>query len=293
VRRAGDVIPEVVEVLLARRPGDARVFRMPTTCPSCGATVEREGADHVCPSGLACPAQLEAHLVHFAAPEAMDITGLAAATIRQLIERGLVTSLADLYALTPIDFAGLDGFAEKSIENMMAALEASKRPRLDRFLFALGIEHFGETVARATAMDFESLDPLMDGPSVERLQQIHGIGPEVAESVAHFFASKRNRKVLERLLQAGVKPVHEVRVKGPQPLAGQVVVFTGTLESLTRPEAQKRAEDAGARVASAISKRVTLVVAGPGAGSKLDEARRIRTIKIVDEAGFLKRVGGK
>ena len=173
----------------------------------------------------------------------------------------------------------------------MAALEASKRPRLDRFLFALGIEHVGETVARLLAEHFGALAPLMEA-TAEDLQQIHGIGPEVAESVAHFFAGKRNRKVLDRLLRAGMQPVHEARVKGPQPLAGQVMVFTGGLEGLTRPEAQKRAEDAGARIASAISKRVTLVVAGPGAGSKLDEARKLK-LEVIDEAEFLKRVGGK
>jgi DNA ligase (NAD+) len=221
----------------------------------------------------------------------MDIAGMGDKTVRQLLSRGLVRDLADLYTLTPIDFATLEGFAEKSIENMMAALEASKRPRLDRFLFALGIEHVGETVARLLAEHFGALAPLMEA-TAEELQAIHGIGPEVAESLAHFFASRRNRKVLERLQKSGVKPVHEARPKGPQPLAGQVVVFTGGLESLTRPEAQKRAEEAGARIATAISKRVTLVVAGPGAGSKLDEARKHK-IEVIDEAGFLKRVGGK
>jgi len=292
VRRAGDVIPEVVEVLKEKRPRGARAFAMPAACPVCGAPVEREGAAHVCTNGLSCPAQLEGHVIHFAARGAMDITGMGDKTVRQLIERGLVRNLADLYALTPIDFAGLEGFAGKSIENMMTALEASKRPRLDRFLFALGIEHVGETVARLLADHFGALAPLLEA-TAEDLQTIHGIGPEVAESLAHFFASKRNRKVLDWLLGSGVRPVHEVRVKGPQPLAGHVVVFTGGLESLTRPEAQKRAEDAGARIASAISKRVTLVVAGPGAGSKLDEARKIKTLEIIDEGEFLKRVGGK
>jgi DNA ligase (NAD+) len=291
VRRAGDVIPEVVEVLKEKRPSGTSAFAMPAKCPVCGAAVEREGAYHVCTNGLSCPAQIEGHVIHFAARGAMDIAGLGGKTAKQLIEQGLVKDLADVYALTPIDFAALDGFAGKSIENMMAALEASKRPRLDRFLFALGIEHVGETVARLLAEHFGALAPLMEA-TAEDLQQIHGIGPEVAESAAHFFASKRNRKVLDRLLRAGIKPVHEAREKGPQPLAGQVMVFTGGLEGLTRPEAQKRAEDAGARIASAISKRVTLVVAGPGAGSKLDEARKLR-LAVIDEAEFLKRVGGK
>jgi DNA ligase (NAD+) len=291
VRRAGDVIPEVVEVLKQKRPRGTTAFAMPAKCPVCGAAVEREGAHHVCTNGLSCPAQLEGHVIHFAARGAMDIAGLGEKTVKQLIEQGLVRDLADVYALTPIDFAALEGFAGKSIENMVAALEASKRPRLDRFLFALGIEHVGETVARLLAEHFGALGPLMEA-TAEDLQQIHGIGPEVAESVAHFFASTRNRKVIERLLRAGIKPVHETRVKGPQPLAGQVMVFTGGLEGLTRPEAQKRAEDAGARIASAISKRVTLVVAGPGAGSKLDEARKLR-LEVIDEAEFLRRVGGK
>jgi DNA ligase (NAD+) len=291
VRRAGDVIPEVVEVLMERRPRGTTAFAMPAKCPVCGAAVEREGAYHVCTNGLSCLAQLEGHVIHFAARGAMDIAGLGEKTVKQLIEQGLVKDLADVYALTPIDFAALEGFAEKSIENMMAALEASQQPRLDRFLFALGIEHVGETVARLLAEHFGALAPLMEA-TAEDLQQIHGIGPEVAESTAHFFASKRNRKVIERLLRAGVKPVHEARVKGPQPLAGQVMVFTGGLEGLTRPEAQKRAEDAGARIASVISKRVTLVVAGPGAGSKLDQARKLK-LEVIDEAEFLRRVGGR
>jgi DNA ligase (NAD+) len=291
VRRAGDVIPEVVEVLKEKRPRGTAAFAMPAKCPVCGAPVEREGAYHVCTNGLSCLAQLEGHVIHFAARGAMDIAGLGEKTVKQLIEQGLVKDLADVYALTPIDFAALEGFAERSIENMMAALEASKRPRLDRFLFALGIEHVGETVARLLAGHFGALAPLMEATAGD-LQQIHGIGPEVAESVGHIFASRRNRKVIERLLRAGITPVHEARVKGPQPLAGQVMVFTGGLEGLTRPEAQKRAEAAGARIASAISKRVTLVVAGPGAGSKLDEARKLK-LAIIDEAEFLKRIGGK
>lgn len=291
VRRAGDVIPEVVEVLKEKRPRGTSAFAMPAKCPVCGAPVEREGAYHVCTNGLSCLAQLEGHVIHFAARGAMDVTGLGERTVKQLIEQGLVKDLADVYGLTPLDFAALEGFAEKSIENMMAALEASKRPRLDRFLFALGIEHVGETVARLLAEHFGALAPLLEA-TAEDLQQIHGIGPEVAESVAHFFASRRNRKVLDRLLGSGIQPVHEARPKGPQPLAGQIVVFTGGLESMTRPEAQKKAEDAGARIASAMSKKVTLVVAGPGAGSKLDEARKLK-LEIVDEAEFLKRIGSR
>ena len=289
VRRAGDVIPEVVEVLPEARPAGTARFELPMKCPVCGSEVVREGAAHRCTNGLACPAQLERHLVHFTQRGAMDIAGLGERTVSQLLEKKLVADLADLYALTPIDLVQLEGFAEKSIENLLAALEASKTPRLDRFLFALGIEHVGETVARLLADHFGSLAALREA-TPEQLTQIHGIGDEVAESVHHFFANARNRKVLDRLLKAGVKPVAEERPSGPRVLDGVVIVFTGGLESMPRPDAQRLAERHGARVAGSISKKVTLVVAGPGAGSKLDDARRLG-IETIDEATFLARVG--
>jgi DNA ligase (NAD+) len=289
VRRAGDVIPEVVEVLVDQRPRGTKPWTMPSKCPVCGAPVAKTGAYHVCTNGLACPAQLHGHIVHFCARGAMDITGLGDKTVRQLLERGLVKTLADIYQLTPIDLAGLDGFAEKSIENLLAAIEASKRPRLDRFLFALGIDHVGETVAGLLAERHRSVEKLFD-VSEEDLLAIHGIGEEVAKSVATFFHSARNRKVLEALLAAGVKPVAESRRQGPQPLEGETVVFTGTLESITRPEAARRAEAAGARIANGISRKVTLVVAGPGAGSKLDEAKKLG-LAVIDERAFLARIG--
>ncbi len=289
VRRAGDVIPEVVEVLPEQRPAHTKRFELPMKCPVCGSEVVREGAAHRCTNGLACPAQLERHLVHFTQRGAMDIAGLGEKTVSQLLEKKLVADLADLYALTPIDLVQLEGFAEKSIENLLAALEASKTPRLDRFLFALGIEHVGETVARLLADHFGSLAALREA-TPEALTHLHGIGDEVAESVHHFFANARNKKVLDRLLKAGVRPVAEERPSGPRVLDGVVIVFTGGLESMPRPDAQRLAERHGARVAGSISKKVTLVVAGPGAGSKLDDARRLG-IETIDEAAFLKRVG--
>jgi DNA ligase (NAD+) len=287
IRRAGDVIPEVVEVLKEHRPRGTEPFQMPRHCPVCKARVDRVGAYHLCTNGLACPAQLHAHLVHFA--WVVDIVGLGGKTVKQLLDLGLVKDLADIYRLTPIDLAGLEGFAEKSIEKLITAIENSKRPRLDRFLSALGIEHVGETVARLLADHYGSIEPLLDA-SVEDLQRIRGIGPEVAESVRHFFQSSRNRRVLERLQQAGVRPVAEKKTRGPQPLAGQVMVFTGGLERFSRPEAQRKAEAAGAVIASGISKKVTLVVAGPGAGSKLDEAKKLK-IPVIDEEQFLARIG--
>jgi len=287
IRRAGDVIPEVVEVLKDKRPRGAESFQMPRKCPVCSARVDRVGAYHLCTNGLSCPAQLHAHLAHFA--WVMDIVGLGGKTVKQLIEKGLVKDLADIYRLTPIDLAGLEGFAEKSISNLVEAIEASKRPRLDRFLSALGIEHVGETVARLLADHFGTLPPMLEATE-EDLQKIRGIGPEVADSVRRFFQSPRNRRVLERLEQAGVHPVHAPKRKGPQPLEGQVMVFTGGLERFSRPEAQRKAESLGATIASGISKKVTLVVAGPGAGSKLDEAHKLK-IEVIDEATFLERIG--
>lgn len=289
VRRAGDVIPEVVEVLLDKRPSGTKRFELPMKCPVCGSEVIREGAAHLCTNGLACPAQLERHIVHFTMRGAMDIAGLGEKTVQQLLAKELVKDLADLYALTPIHLVQLDGFAEKSIDNLLAALEASKKPRLDRFLFALGIEHVGDTVARLLADHFGALDKIREA-TPEQLTAIHGIGDEVAESVHHFFSNARNKKVLDRLLKAGVKPVAEARPEGPRVLDGVVIVFTGGLESMPRPDAQRLAERHGARVGGGISKKVTLVVAGPGAGSKLDDARRLG-IEVIDEAEFFKRIG--
>ena len=288
VRRAGDVIPEVVEVLKERRPKGATPFTLPDQCPVCGAVVVREGAAHLCTNGLSCPAQLERHIVHFTMRGAMDIVGLGGKTVAQLLEKKLVADLADIYALTPIDLSSLDGFAEKSIDNLLAAIETSKKPRLDRFLFALGIEHVGETVARLLADRYGALSGLMEATE-EELMTVHAIGPEVAASVHHFFSNPRNRKVLERLTKAGVRPQAEARAEGPRPLDGQLMVFTGGLESMPRTDAQRLAERAGARIAGTISRKVTLVVAGPGAGSKLDDATRLG-IPVIDEAEFLRRV---
>jgi DNA ligase (NAD+) len=184
----------------------------------------------------------------------MDIAGLGSKTVQQMLERKLVRDVADLYALTPIDLASLDGFAEKSIENLMAAIESSKRPRLDRLLYALGIEHVGDTVARLLAEHYGAIEPLYEA-SEDELQDIKGIGPEVADAVHRFFSNARNRKVLERLFAAGVKPVAEKKARGPQPLAGETIVFTGGLEAMSRPEAQRKAEALGRRTRAASARR--------------------------------------
>ncbi len=290
VRRAGDVIPEVVEVIVEKRPKSAKRFELPAKCPVCGGEVVRDGAAHVCTNGLACPAQLQGHIEHFVSRGAMDIVGLGGKTVAQLIEKSLVKNLADIYQLTPIDLAGLEGFAEKSIENLMQAIEASKKPRLDRFVYALGIPHVGSTLAKLLADHFGGLEKLTSADE-ETLLGIHGIGAEVAAAVSAFFGSARNRRVLERLKKAGVRPFVETHPQGQRPFAGEVMVFTGSLEAMSRPEAQRKAEDAGARIASGITRKVTLVVAGPGAGSKLDQAKKLG-LAVIDEPTFLARLEG-
>jgi DNA ligase (NAD+) len=292
VRRAGDVIPEVVEVILDDRPKAAKRIKLPDTCPVCGSEVIRDGAAHVCTNGLACPAQLQGHIEHFVSRGALDIDGLGGKTVAQLIEQGLVKDLADIFTLTPIDLTGLDGFAEKSIAKLIEAIESSRKPRLDRFIYALGIEHVGSTGARMFAEHFGALQPFMDADD-EDLQAIHGVGQEMAESVSAFFGNTRTRKVLARLEKAGVKPVHEKKKKSAsQPFAGETMVFTGSLEAMGRPQAQRKAEEAGARIAAGISKKITIVVAGPGAGSKLDKARKLG-LAVIDENEFLKRLGAE
>src|SRR5262249_34251813 len=189
------------------------------------------------------------HIVHFTMRGAMDIAGLGDKTVKQLLEKELVKDLSDIYQLTPIHLVQLEGFAEKSIEKLLDAIEASKRPRFDRFLFALGIEHVGDTVARLLADHFGSLAELREACQ-EELQQIRGIGPEVAASVHHFFSNPRNRKVLDRLLKAGVKPVIEERPEGPRVLDGEIVVFTGGLETMPRPDAERLGEGPGRALAS-------------------------------------------
>ena len=291
VRRAGDVIPEVVEVILKdARPRGAQPFVMPAACPVCGAPVEREGAAHVCTNGLACPAQLEGHIEHFVARGAMDITGLGGKTVRQLLDKKLVRDIADLYRLTPIDIAALDGFAEKSIDNLMAALENSKRPRLDRFLFALGIDHVGVDGGPAARRPRSRAWPCCARPTSRRCSRSTASGRRSPNRCTGSSRARATAKCSTGCTRPACGRWRRRSRAGPQPFAGEVMVFTGSLEVMTRPEAQRRAESAGARIASGISRKVTLVVAGPGAGSKLDEAVKLG-IPVIDEAAFHARLG--
>jgi DNA ligase (NAD+) len=282
VQRAGDVIPKVVKVV----EGVAgAAFAMPRTCPKCGTEVVREEGEVVsrCPN-FDCPAQLEGRIRHFAHRGGMDITGLGAKLVRQLVEKGMVRTVADLYALRESDLVPLERMAEKSAANLVAALERSKRRPLDRFLNALGIRHVGERIAGILAHRFPSLDALMQA-SEEDLLDVDEVGPEVAKSLKEFFERPQIRDGIRRLREAGVEPEAPARAESG-PLQGEVVVFTGTLTKLTREAAKARAAAAGAAVGSSVTARTTLVVAGEKAGSKLKKAEELK-IKVVDEDRFL------
>jgi DNA ligase (NAD+) len=288
LERAGDVIPYVVKVLTRKRTGHERRFHMPKACPVCGADVVRpEGEVAYRCIGLSCPAQLKQAVRFFGARGAMDIEGLGEKLVDQLVEEGLVRDLADLYHLDEARLAALERMGKKSAANLMAQLERSKATTLPRLLVGLGIRQVGEATAKALAEHFGSLERLMDA-SVEELQEVRDVGPEVAASIRRFFDEKQNRKVVQRLLAAGVRPAAVKRPKGP--LAGKKLVLTGALESMTRPEAQRRIEALGGRVVSSVSKETYFVVAGADPGSKLKKAGALG-VEVLDERRFLRLLG--
>ncbi|MEJ5297052.1 MAG: NAD-dependent DNA ligase LigA [Armatimonadota bacterium] len=293
IQRAGDVIPEVVSVVLDERPPDAKPFRMPDRCPACGAPVTREEGEAVARcTNYSCPAQRLERLVHFCSKGAMDMDGVGPATLAQMLEKGLVSEPADLYRLTAADLLQLDGVKEKLAENILQAISGSKRPPLDRFIFALGIRHVGEHVARILASRYRDIHTLMEA-SEKDLGGIDQIGPVIAREVATFFRDPRNRAAVERLLAAGVAPVGPPETGGVKqtPLTGKSVVFTGTLESMTREEAEALARRLGAEVKSSVSRSTDLVVAGEKAGSKLARAAELG-VRVVSEKEFLEMVKG-
>lgn len=288
VRRAGDVIPEVVRVVAEKRPRHARRFEMPARCPVCGSAVIRLADEAVarCTAGLYCPAQLKQSLLHFASRRAMDIEGLGEKLVDQLVERGLVRTLADLYRLDAEALAGLERMAEKSAANVASALERSKRTTLARFIYALGIRNVGESTARDLARQFPDLDDLM-AAGEEALQRVPDVGPVVAQSIARFFGEPRNRKVVEELVAAGIRFERVAAPRAAGGVAGRTFVLTGTLPHLTRDEAKSRIESGGGRVAGSVSKRTDYVVAGADPGAKYDKARELG-ITVLDEGGLLK-----
>ena len=305
VRRAGDVIPEVVGVmppegagLALGRPGGIAVpghrtvyvpnFKMPKTCPVCGSDVVREKgeANHRCTGGLFCPAQRKEAILHFAARRAMDIEGLGDKLVDQLVDANVIRTLPDLYRLGLTSLIALDRMAEKSAQNVLAALEKSKQTTLPRFLFGLGLRHVGEATAKDLARHFGTLDAIMDA-SVEQLLQVPDVGPVVARSLHTFFQQPHNREVVEQLRACGVTwPEGAPAERAPQVLAGKTVVLTGTLPTLSRDAAKDMLEAAGAKVAGSVSKKTSYVVAGEDAGSKLARAQELG-VPVLDEAGML------
>jgi len=285
VRRAGDVIPQVVSVLPDRRPRGARAFTMPTACPVCGSKVARDEGekDLRCTGGLVCPAQRKQALLHFAGRRALDIEGLGDKLVEQLVDEGLVRTPADLFKLGLGTIAALERMAEKSAANLVASLERARRTTLERFIYALGIRHVGESTARDLARHFGSLEAVMEA-SEDELLQVTDVGPVVAASIVRFFAEPHNREGVEQLRAAGVHwPEGKRQHRAVGPLAGKTVVLTGTLPHWTRDEARERIEAAGGKVSGSVSRKTDYVVAGDEAGSKLDKARELG-VPVIDEA---------
>ena len=284
VRRAGDVIPQIVAVLPERRPARAKPFSMPTRCPVCGSSVAREEGekDLRCTGGLYCPAQRKQALLHFAGRRALDIEGLGDRLVEQLVDAGIVHTPADLFKLGLDSLAALDRMADKSATNVLAALERARNTTLERFIYALGIRHVGESTARDLARHFGGIDAVMNA-SEDELLQVSDVGPVVAASIQRFFAEPHNREVVEALRAAGVRWT-EGRPAKPAAgaLAGRTFVLTGTLPHWTREQARERIESAGGKVAGSVSRKTDYVVAGAEAGSKLDRARELG-VAILDE----------
>ncbi len=287
VERGGDVIPKVVEVIEDKdHPRGTRKFVFPTKCPECGSDVVRaEGeADHRCVNAD-CPAKLRESLLHYGARSVMNIEGLGDAAVQQLLERGLVRSVADLYKLTVEQLSGLERFAEKSATTLKEEIDRSKKAGLARVLMGLGIRFVGERTAELLAEEFGSVDALM-AANKEELERVEEVGPRISEAILEFFAQTKNRELVEHLREAGVDMTAEKKQRSTQ-LAGLTFVLTGTLPNLTREEAKEKIEAAGGKIAGSVSKKTSYVIAGEEAGSKLDKAQALK-VPVLDEAGLLK-----
>jgi DNA ligase (NAD+) len=293
VRRAGDVIPEVVSVVLAQRLPDAQIFTMPHVCPVCGSAALRDEdeADYRCSGGLFCGAQRKQAFLHFAQRRAVEVDGLGEKLIDQLVDAGVVRTLPDLYKLGLSALVQLDRMAEKSALNILSALEASKSTTLPRFIYGLGIRHVGEATAKEFARHFGTLDAFMTAP-LEQLLEVSDVGPIVAQSVLAFFAQAHHQEIVAQLRACGVRWEEGAPAeRAPKPLSGQTIVLTGTLPSLSRDEAKAMLEEAGAKVAGSVSQKTSYVVAGSEAGSKLEKALALG-VPVLDEAGLLSLLKG-
>lgn len=287
IRRAGDVIPQVVRVIGKERPADARAIIFPERCPVCGSQIERLENEAVarCSGGLYCPAQRKEALKHFASRRALDIDGLGVKLIEALVERGWVSTPADLFRLQAEALAELPRMGRKSSENLIASLKKAKETTLARFIYALGIREVGEATAASLARHFGTLEALM-GAGRETLEGVEDVGPIVATHVHTFFRQPHNRETIDDLIGCGLRWQEETVVERPQPLAGQTWVLTGTLESMTRDQGRARLQALGAKVASSVSRKTAGLVAGEAAGSKLDKALQLG-VPVLDEAAFL------
>ncbi len=290
IERAGDVIPYLVQVVTSKRPRDTTPFHMPTHCPACGGAAFRPEGEAIwrC-TNSACPAQLKERLFHFGSRRAMDIEHLGEVVIGQLVDREMVRDFADLYGLAVEELAGLERLAKKSAQNLYDAIQGSKTRGLSRLLNGLGIRMVGERAAQLLAARFGSMEKVQAAGEQE-INEIYGIGPEIAQSVARFFAEPRNRTIIERLRKAGVVMREEGMMEGPKPLEGKVIVLTGGLSSMTRDDAKDLIIRLGGRVTGSVSKKTDFVVVGEDPGSKADDARRLG-VKMLDESAFRKLVG--
>jgi DNA ligase (NAD+) len=285
VRRAGEVIPEVVRVLAEKRTGDERRFQMPAVCPVCGSPVERRPGEAVtrCTGGAACPAQVLERLIHFASRDALNIEGVGPKLLQQLLDRDLIRDPADLFTLTKAQLLTLERMADKSADNVLAAINGSRHPALARLVYGLGIRHVGVHVAEVLARQFGDLDRLA-AASLEEVAGVPGIGPTIGASVVEFFAQPATRALLRKLRRVGVTPAPP-EAPAPGRLSGKTFVFTGTLARFSRREAAERVTALGGAVVESVSRRTTYVVAGEGAGSKLERARKLG-VTVLDEDGF-------
>jgi DNA ligase (NAD+) len=287
VRRAGDVIPEVVSVIIENRPVNARLFSMPTVCPECDSHIERPADEAVarCTGGLFCPAQRKQAITHFASRRALDIEGMGEKLADQLVEANLVHHLDDIYKLDVATLANLERMAQKSAQNLIDALNKSKHTTLARFIYGLGIRNVGEATAKDLAAHFGSLQALLDAPC-GALLEVNDVGPIVAESILQFLSEQHNRDVIKSMQNLGVQwPETTGKQRAAGVLLGKTLVLTGTLPNLSRDAAQALIEEAGGKVSGSVSKKTDYVVAGAEAGSKLEKAQDLN-VAIIDEAGL-------
>jgi DNA ligase (NAD+) len=284
IQRAGDVIPEVVERIAEPKRKREPPFKMPSKCPACGSSVVERGPYTVCPNNFACPAQLKGRIRHFASREGLDIEGLGEETVSALIDHGLVRDLADLFRLKKIDVLRLEGFAERSAEKLVGAIQRRRHVELDRFLYALGIPEVGAAVARDLAQKFRNLESVR-WVSREELEKVSGIGPKMSQAIVNFFSDKRNQRAIDALLDAGLQII-EIKKPQRQPLSGKIFVFTGSLERFARSAAERLVEGLGGQATSSVSSQTDYVVVGSEPGRKFDQAKA-EGVKTLSEKQFV------